>query len=264
VLFAIGGLSGWFSGNYNAVPYYYKVREYNDYETRDLWSYQLDMTQEEIDMVVDIIWELAHSRFDYYFLTENCSYHVLSILEAARPSLHLHDYLPQLYTIPSETLKALHASGIVRSISFRPSASTQFYHQLALLSSDEQKAVNDLVFKAKPSPEFSETRKAFVYDTALSLVDYKFAKEVLKGEEEAQKLKRPLLVARSRIPLRSEALDFSHFMMRAPHLGHGQKRVAVSSMRSGAKNFLDTEWRFAFHDFLDKDIGFSQGPSLKS
>ncbi len=263
VLFAIGGLSGWFSGNYNAVPYYYKVREYNDYETRDLWSYQLDMTQEEIDMVVDIIWELAHSRFDYYFLTENCSYHVLSILEAARPSLHLHDYLPRLYTIPSETLKALHASGIVRAISFRPSASTQFYHQLAFLSSDEQKALKDLVFKAKPSPEFSEERKAFLYDTALSLVDYKFAKEVLKGEEEAQRLKRPLLVARSRIPLRSEALDFSHLMKRAPHLGHGQKRVSVSSMRSGAKNFLDTEWRFAFHDFLDKDIGFPPRTKLE-
>jgi hypothetical protein len=263
VLFAIGGLAGWFSGNYNAVPYYYKVREYNDYETRDLWTYQLDMTQEEIDMVVDIIWELAHSKFDYYFLTENCSYHVLSILEAARPSLKLHDYLPRLYTIPSETLKALQASGIVWKISFRPSASTQFYHHLSFLNVDEKKAVNEIVFKGETTQQFSEKKKAFIYDTALSLVDYKFAKEVLKGDEKVQKLKRPLLVARSKIPLRSEAQDFTYLMNRAPHFGHGQKRVAISYMKSGSRNLLDTEWRFAFHDFLDKDTGFPPRTKLE-
>ena len=25
------------------MPYYYKVREYNDYESRDLWEYELEL-----------------------------------------------------------------------------------------------------------------------------------------------------------------------------------------------------------------------------
>ncbi len=256
VLFAIGGLAGWFYGNYNAVPYYYKVREYNDFETRDLWSYQFDMTQEEIDLIVDHIWELAHTKFDYYFLTENCSYHVLSILESARPTLHLHDHLPRLYTIPSETLKALEKEKIVRKITFRPAASTQFYHQLGLLNKEEKKSVQDLVFKNIAVPDYKPERQALIYDTALSLVDYKYAKKILKGDEDAQKIKRPLLVARSKIPVRSEELDFSGKMAEAPHLTHGQKRVAITYLNRDSKNLMDVEWRFAFHDMLDNDLGY--------
>lgn len=256
VLFAIGGLAGWFYGNYNAVPYYYKVREYNDFETRDLWSYQLEMNQEEIDMIVDHVWELGHTKFDYFFLTENCSYHVLSILETARPSLHLHDHLPSFYTIPSETLKALQAENLVRKVTFRPAPSTQFYHQLKELTDIEQEEVNNLVFKNAEVETADPKRRSLIYDTAISLVDYKFARGLLKGEEEAQKIKRPLLVARSKIPVRSEDLDFSWKMGSAPHMGHGQKRLALSYVNAENKNLVDAEWRFAFHDFLDSDTGY--------
>lgn len=256
VVFAIGGLTGWFQGNYNAVPYYYKVREYNDFETRDLWSYELNMTQEEIDLIVDHIWELGHTKFDYFFLTENCSYHVLSILEAARPALNLHAHLPGFYTIPSETLKALEREGLIRKVTFRPAPSTQFYHQLNLLTSNEKEEVRDLVFKKKEVSTQDPLRKSLVYDTALSLVDYQYAKEILKGDEEAQKIKRPLLIGRSKIPLRSEDIDYSYKLNRAPHLGHGQKRLGISYLASGDKSLMDIEWRFAFHDVLDSDIGY--------
>lgn len=261
VVFSIGGLTGFFSGNYNAVPYYYKVREYNDFETRDLWSYQLDMTQDEIDLIVDHVWELGNTRFDYFFLTENCSYHVLSILEAAKPSLELHKHLPRLYTIPSETLKALEAENLVKKITFRPASSTQFYHQLNLLSKPDKKQVNDLVFKRKEVTEADPVKKALIYDTAISLVDYKYAKKILKGDEEAQAIKRPLLVARSKIPVRSPELDYSEKMKYPPHLGHGQKRLMVTGVNEEGKNFADFEWRFAFHDYLDNDIGYP--PSTK-
>lgn len=256
VLFAIGGLAGWFSGNYNAVQYYYKVREYNDFETRDLWSYQLDMNQEEIDFIVDYVWELGNTRFDYFFLTENCSYHVLSILEAARPTLRLHEYMPRLYTIPAPTLKALESEKLVRKITFRPSASTLFYHQLSLLDKKEKKAVEKLVLETEEAGEFPPERKALIYDTALSLVDYKYAKDILKGDEKAQSIKRPLLVARSKIPVRSPEIDFSDRLVRAPHLGHGQKRVALTYLNTDSTNKVDLEWRFAFHDILDNDIGY--------
>ena len=263
IVFAIGGLTGYFSGNYNAVPYYYKVREYNDFETRDLWSYQLSMTQEEIDLIVDHIWELGHTKFDYYFLSENCSYHVLSILEAARPSLKLHAKLPRLYTIPSETLKALEEEKLVRKITFRPAPSTVFYHQLSLLTPSEQKEVKDLVFSSKPIGEHTLEKKALIYDTAISLVDFKYAKDIIKQDEKAQAIKRPLLVQRSKIPLRSPELDFSDKNQFAPHLGHGQKRLMIGGNNREGKSSLDLEWRFAFHDFMDYDIAYPERTTIE-
>ena len=264
VTFALGGLTGFFSGHYNAIPYYYKVREYNDFETRDLWNYHLDMNQDELDLIVDHIWELGNTRFDYFFLTENCSYHVLSILESARPSLKLHAFLPRLYTIPSETLKALMAEdGLVKKITFRPSASTLFYHQINRLDKNEQLAVKRLVFEGKRISENQPHKKALLYDTSISLVDYKYAKEILKSDEKAQAIKRPLLVDRSKIPVKSPDLDFSEKLKLAPHLGHGQKRLMVSGLYHDNKNYTEFEWRFAFHDILDNDIGYPPTTSLE-
>lgn len=256
ILYGIGGMTGFFPGTFNAIPYYYKVREYNDYETRDLWSYQLRFTQEEIDLIVDHIWELGHTYFDYYFLTENCSYHVLTILEAARPDIHLTNKLPYLYTIPSDTLKTLKDEKLIKEITFRPAPSTVFKNELLKLSSADIEKVNELVFHGLDTVEGEPINKAQIYDTALSLVDYKYAKEILKGEEEAQKIKRPLLVARSKVPVRSPELDYTHLLSSAPHLGHGSKRFGVGMNQFNDKNTLDVEWRFAFHDLLDYSVGF--------
>jgi Domain of unknown function (DUF4105) len=256
VVFAIGGLAGFFYGNYNAIPYYYKVREYNDFETRDLWSYQLDLKQEEIDFVVDHVWEMGHTLFNYFFLSENCSYHVMTILEAARPSLQLLAHLPYLYTIPSETLKALEEERIVKKVTFRPAPSTLFYHQLQQLNAQEKEEMRHLVSKNVPPQESSPEKNALIYDTALSLVDYKYAKKILKGDEAAQNIKRPLLIARSRIPVRSPDLDFSEKLKSAPHLSHGQKRLMVTAFNRDGKNYSDFEWRFAFHDLLDNSVGY--------
>mgnify|MGYP000400942330 CR=1 FL=1 len=49
MLYAFGGMGGIFPGNFSSVPYYYKIREYNDYEARDIWSYELNLSQEEVD-----------------------------------------------------------------------------------------------------------------------------------------------------------------------------------------------------------------------
>ncbi|MGE3609898.1 MAG: DUF4105 domain-containing protein [Bacteriovoracaceae bacterium] len=256
VVYAVGGFTGFFPGTFTAIPYYYKVREYNDYETRDLWSYHLDFTQEQIDLVVDHIWELGHTYFDYYFLTENCSYHVLTILEAARPDVHLTDKLPYLYTIPSDTLKILHEEKLIKNISMRPAPSTVFKKQLISLNETEKEQVKQLVYHGKDLVEGSAEKKALIYDSALSLVDYQFAKEILKQEEEGQKIKRPILLARSQVPVRSPELDFSSSLRSAPHLGHGSKRFGIGFSQYQGKNSLDAEWRFAFHDFLDHSTGF--------
>lgn len=257
VLYTVGGLAGWFPGTFNAIPYYYKVREYNDYESRDLWSYRLNFTQEEVDMAVDHIWELGPTYFDYYFLTENCSQMMLAILEVARPSIDLKKHLPYLYTIPSDTLKTLDKEKLIESVSYRPSASSLFYHQMKLMDEARRKKITTFQENTELDVEgLPEQEKAFVLDTAISWIDYKYAKEILKQEEKAQAIKRPLLVKRSKVPVRSPELDFSHMLKEAPHGGHGSQRLVLGGGQFDGKNFADLSWRFAFHDFLDYDLAY--------
>jgi len=59
LIYFINGLMGGFTGTYASVPYYYKVREYNDYESRDLWSYELNLTEAELQQLLYHIWEVG-------------------------------------------------------------------------------------------------------------------------------------------------------------------------------------------------------------
>ena len=47
-LYAVLGLVGGFTGSWSNLPYYYKVREYNNFEARDLWSYDLNLRPDEV------------------------------------------------------------------------------------------------------------------------------------------------------------------------------------------------------------------------
>src|SRR5947209_7670564 len=71
ILYAFEGLFGFFKGEFTARPYFYKVREYADFESRDLWEYELSLDQRQLGMLVSHIWELGQTWFDYYYATEN-------------------------------------------------------------------------------------------------------------------------------------------------------------------------------------------------
>lgn len=75
--FAWKGLTGQYPGEYSLMPYYRKVKEYGDLESRDLWEYELALTPEETKTMVEHIWELKHVQFPYYFISDNCAYRLL-------------------------------------------------------------------------------------------------------------------------------------------------------------------------------------------
>ena len=86
---AYRGLFGNYRGSFSILPYYQKLKEYNDLEYRDIWEYELNLAKEETEHIIDHIWELKDIRSDYFFLDENCSFNLLYLLDVARPSARL-------------------------------------------------------------------------------------------------------------------------------------------------------------------------------
>ncbi|MDR3578435.1 MAG: DUF4105 domain-containing protein [Oryzomonas sp.] len=111
VKFAFKGLFGGYQGRFSIAPYYAAVKTYGDIENRDIWEYDQNLTPEEIGQLLRHVWEMRSAWFDYYFLDENCSYHLLSLLETARPGLRLTDRFPW-WAIPSETVRAVSVAGL--------------------------------------------------------------------------------------------------------------------------------------------------------
>ena len=118
LIFAYKGLFGEYEGRYSILPYYEKIKEYNNLEQRDIWEYDLDLTQDEIDRLVLHAFELKDSYSDYFFFKENCSYNILWLLEVARYDLDLVSHFT-FKTVPLDSIKILKPYNLIKDSRFR-------------------------------------------------------------------------------------------------------------------------------------------------
>jgi hypothetical protein len=261
LLYAIKGLTGLFLGTFTRMPYYYKVREYNDFESRDLWEYDLELSNRELAMLVAHIWELGSTHFDYYYLTENCSYHILGALEAAAPRLRLLEHVKRI-VIPADTIKALYANpGLVGAVRFRPSARTLFEARRRQLTSEQERQVERLAGDpGAPLPaDFTVPARIAVLDAAADLIDLRHARQLLADPDgPASQHKQLLLARRARHLHPSPPVSLELPAERMPHAGHGSSRFGLGGGHSsGRGNFASYRFRLALHDLADRPRGYS-------
>jgi hypothetical protein len=255
LLYTFNGLFGFFPGVFTAVPYFFKVREYNDFESRDLWSYNLNLSPAAIELVVAQIWELAPTSADYYYLTENCAYHMLSILEAADPALDLKSRL-KTWVIPGDTVKVVNETpGLVRGIQYRPSARVVYHSAKTQLTGDEA-AVFDQLLRSRDPAKLetlpSTSSRARVIEAAFTYLDYAHFNDLTRPTPE-KSFKDRLLLARSRLPETTVLTDPPVPWNEAPHLAHSSRRIGFGVRAD--KSFL-LQYRFALHDLTDALEGY--------
>jgi hypothetical protein len=260
IAYALKGLLGAFPGRFSRLAYYYKVRTYADAESRDLWEYDLAMTPDEVRLFVSHLWELGQTYFDYWYLDENCSYHILGAIEAAVPRVTLLDRVGAV-VIPADTVKALFENpGFVRAVHYRPSIRAQFQARAAGLDAREERLVERLSDDAgEPFPDdLAPERRAAVLDAAVDLVDLRhFRNLVVDAAPEAARTRHALLVRRAELRVQSAELVVPTPAQRAPEIGHGSWRLGAGggdSSRLGAFAALDL--RVALHDLADPLAGY--------
>tara|TARA_B110001454_G_scaffold219194_1_gene251310 strand:- start:64972 stop:66948 length:1977 start_codon:yes stop_codon:yes gene_type:complete len=273
VLYMINGLMGGFTGTYVSVPYYYKVREYNDYESRDLWSYELDLTEAEVKQLLNHIWEVGPQYFDYYFFTQNCSYHMLTLMEAVSERIELSNKVP-LYVIPSDSVKALFTMpGFVRKVEFRPSLRRNFEDKWNKFTESEKHEFMAILTtysdaKFKTIQFESIQRKALFLDGLIDYIDMKDPNGIAKHEGPWYQMKEKVLMSRADVDVISEPVaipvpnderpDISHPSSRVS-LGFGERSITGTLKQSlGFLNF-----RFAFHELLDDSHGLPARSQLE-
>lgn len=259
-LYAVKGLFGGFHGEFAAIPYYYKIREYSNFEFRDLWSYDLKLTMPEVLEMVDHVWELGNTYFDYFYFHENCSYHLLSIIDVARPNLNLTDRYSH-YTIPADTVRLLHHEGLIDDGKRREST----YSKLTRLSEDLNQEELRLAKKIAQHPVDtlvllkgkSDQKAAEVLDVSMEAFDYFHFEKILKDDPATKELKSHILTARAKNPVIShDVIDPKKTAQDSPAYSHSPTRWVLS------ENYYDKigkstrlEFRAALHDLLEPPAG---------
>ncbi len=267
-LYVFRGLSGGFKGTMNTVAYYYKVREYNGYENRDLWSYELNLSATELNQLLNHIWEVGTHYYDYFFLTQNCSYPMLTLLEAASSRISLTDKV-HFYVIPSDTVRALYAvPDLVKRVDYRPSQRRYFEQKWGQLNDSEKK--NFISIASKYSDEklkslsfSSQERKAFFYDTLIDYANMQDPRGIVKQQGSWFQLRQSTLVHRAEIPVVSEADINITPEEERPDRAHPSTRLGTGAGQSSGKEWQILKFRFAYHDLLDRAQGMPQKTQME-
>jgi hypothetical protein len=264
-LYTVMGLSGMFPGYISFMPYYVKVQEYNNSESRDLWEYELSLRPEEVRQALWSVFELSTHAIDYYYFDDNCSLLMLAILEIARPSLKLVDKF-DAWVIPGDTIRVVwEYPGLVSQVKYRASNVRRYLLLEGKLSDFERAAFNKLIegkkrnaFSLAPLEGMTPEQKMRVFDTILEYID---ADEQLAGSMEAAKWKNEravLLTSRAQLGLPSPLEKVEKPQFEAPHEAYPPTRLTLGGIlnRSRAKDLKSGAllgWRPALHT-LDNPV----------
>ncbi|MEC7118917.1 MAG: DUF4105 domain-containing protein [Pseudomonadota bacterium] len=255
------GLTGGYDSAFSLMPYFEKVKEYGDLESRDLWEYTLNFSPAETERLVQHVWEMRHVKFPYYFLSENCSYALLGLLDIVRPSLNLQADFPA-HVIPAQTVKALAAHpDLIAQTTYRPALETQLFDQAqqhgAALAKTAHQLADDLT---TPITQLSAEDQAKVQEMAYDDLYLRFlARKVDKAP--AQTRLRQLLVQRSQNPAPAQRQPVATPAVN-PATGHDSQRIQLGIGHLQSEHHAALEWRLAYHDLLDPVGGYRAGAQM--
>ena len=263
--FALKGLTGQYPGEYSILPYYRKVKEYGDFESRDLWEYQLNLSPQETQFMVQHLWEMQQVSFPYYFISDNCAYRLLGLIDLVRPELKLQQAFSRV-TIPIETLKILESQGLVKDVVYRPALETQLNtqareHGQALAVAAQRLTQKPIEKMAESLRMYSELEQAKILEMAYDALYLQLTQRQVEAAQAQPKLRR-ILALRSYLDVEKQR-DLPAKPQLDPSRSHHAKNVKLSAGKVQGNDFISLSHRQAYHDLIDPQAGFRLGTQLQ-
>ncbi|MBL8251329.1 MAG: DUF4105 domain-containing protein [Candidatus Competibacter sp.] len=267
--YALDGLGGRFKGQFHVQPYYQLVRTYSDLESRDIWEYRLKLSAPQRQRLLEHVWELRQIRFDYYFLRENCAWQVLTLLEAADPSLALSDRFA-FWALPADTIRLLERQPErLGDATARPARGTMIARRYRALSADERRWARRLrvdpgLIETPAFARIAPQRRALLLELALDERQHRRAGNVEKGREPPpDQSAHRLLLARSQLAVSAAPMPPIAPYATRPNSGHASRRIGFGVGRRDGAGFVEFNARASYHDLLDADAGYTPNAQIE-
>ena len=211
--YVIRGLLGGYQATYSDRYFYSHDLTYSRTEFRDMWEYELRLSDEECTLLILHLWEILGKNFTYFFLKENCAFRLAELIELVIPE-SFFDHVT-LWYIPVEIFHRLNEIDtkrrqtgqpeLIKSIRFIPSSQRKLYHQFAKLSQKEQHAVEALIkCEGCSIPEqltsFEFERQLEILDTVLTYHTYRLTMEEPSPSHARIEMKNQILLAQLQLP----------------------------------------------------------------
>ncbi len=196
--YIVYGLSGFYEAGFSDQYFYTQDLTYTNTEFRDLWDYELDLTEEQKLQVLFHIWAVVGNKYDYYFLNKNCGFRVTEIINLVSK----HDLLDKnnLWFLPVETFNDLEAKEpeLIKNIRFIPSNKRIFNAYFDMLTDSQKLVVKNLLSNNFENREMfdplNETDKIAILDFLMTY--YKNAIITDPKNKSLEEAKKKVLIER--------------------------------------------------------------------
>ena len=200
--YVFNGLFGGYRASFSHHQFYTFNHAYAENELRDLWEYVLDLKDDEVDQLLAHSWELLGRKYVYYFLNENCAYHMAGLLNLVIEQ----PLLPALpWSLPSalfEKIAAVQRNGVplVKQVRRIPSRQSRFHDGFLALDAQAQAVAGKLVDNEVNLADadyamLPEPRKIAVTDTLLDYYEYRIVTD--RQSVALQSAKQEVLIERA-------------------------------------------------------------------
>lgn len=263
VIFAYKGIFGLYDGKFSIVPYYKMIKQYNNSENRDLWEYDLKLSDSDLRMLMTNLWEVGNNHANYYFFSENCSYMLLKILQIVRPQIEDKNKILK-WVIPSDTVISINKIiDLSEGAKYRPSRASKINYLGDLAGKKVSKLAKDVAQnKDVQIEDLSENDKKLLYDLSYEYLQYSYEKRDDLNRSEMAKTSIKILNERSKISGKTNIPEIPSPNSN-PVLAHDPSRLFLSyGYNNFRKDFVRVDLRPAYHDLLDSNDGFLNGAAI--
>lgn len=262
--YAWKGLIGDYPGEYSLMPYYRKVKEYGDFESRDLWEYELNLSPEETAFLVKHMWEMQKVSFPYYFVSDNCAYRLLGLIDLVRPTANLRHKFSYA-AIPVETIKAVDQQGLIKETVYRPALETQLNAQAKQHGHRLAKKAHEIASLEPQQMQMrlaneQEADRAKILEMAYDDLYLQFVSRQV-DEMFVQPRFRQLLGLRSQIQIAKQRQEPQKPKINPVH-GHDSRNWSIDIGEVQGEKFVQLGHRQAYHELKDPQGGFRTGTQL--
>ena len=260
VRYIFKGVFGGYESGFSDGYFFSQDMVYSRTEFRDMWDYELYLSDFERELLISHLWEVSGERFDYLFLTKNCAFRLAQVLELVEDSNSLTKrsalwYAPVELFNRIDDLDRLKDGRYIKNITFVPSYQNQLHAKLKNLSADEMNAFNDFIRNEKLDYSgLTETQKYNVLDTLITYAEFKDVELMDASNLKYKNLKRKVMLERLQLaPRAATALVFDE--LPSPSQTSPPIRIAIGVNRF--TNTGDNKLDVAFSPFHYDSIGLN-------
>lgn len=264
------GLFGGYNASFTNTNYYQHTNTYAEHEQRELWEYELNLTQWEINLLQAHLWELQDTVFNYYFLTQNCSTAMAYFVGIVLDESLLIEYQPwdMPINVFNRLTKVTHNNEpLVKKIHQRQSKYTRIHNKYRLLTENEKRWVlsinNDISLLEKlKSSSLSKESKSKILDILTEYVELVIVTESDDAAlKKAKENKRLLMV--TRLSYEHDPIVWDYKVSEPPHKAQMPINIGTGlgyNHQSG--KYLSIKGYAAYYDFLALDTARSKDSSI--